>query len=87
MSVTASQLLAEIVEMTAPPVARPGDFTLPQYREAIAEQRGYSISETTARRWLDEAIEAGELEKETVLLDGRTRIAYRKVRGGDDERL
>lgn len=71
-------IIAEIIEMTAPQIARPGDFTLAEYREIYEAERGEPITESSAKRYLNKAVEKGILESEEVLYKGVLAKVYRR---------
>ena len=72
-------IIAEIIAFTAPPVARPGDFTLAEYMEVYEIERGEPISESSAKRYLADAVGRGELESEKALYNGTLSKMYRKA--------
>ena len=72
-------IIAEVVRMTSPPLARPGDFTLAEYREVYEKERGEPITHSSAKRYLDEGVKSGILETENALYQGRLAKVFRKV--------
>jgi hypothetical protein len=82
------QILAEIVDVTTPPMRQPGDFTMGEYIERWnAENAPHRITTGAATRWLDDLIADGELVKVERLYDPDTHRyvnVYRKARGDLD---
>ena len=72
-------IIAEVIEMTAPPIARPGDFTLAEYREIYEKERGEQITESSAKRYLKRAVDSGILETEEVLYQGHLAKVFRVI--------
>lgn len=72
-------IIAEIIEMSCPPIARPGDFVIEEYREVYLKERGEPITESSAKRYLDQAVKDGLLETEEAMYQGKLRKVYRRV--------
>ena len=71
------QMLREVYEYHATPVARPGDLTARDVVRA-AKEEGRSLSRCQACRWLNNMVRAAGWETELVLMNGHRTRVWRK---------
>ena len=79
-----AQVLAEVLEFGSAPLAQPGDFTLGDYVKAWQEKHERRLPDSTAQDRLSRMVAEGVLVKEHVLLEGKIRPVYRRVRGDEN---